>query len=345
MSHLIKPANYKPLLDMKHTELGIKQIKEFFQQNLSTELRLRRVTAPLFVLKGLGINDDLNGVERPVTFPIKDLGDAQAEVVHSLAKWKRLTLAEYSIEPGYGIYTDMNAIRADEELDNLHSLYVDQWDWEAVITREQRTIAYLEDVVRRIYAAILRTEYLTCETYSEIKPFLPETIHFIHSQDLLDMYPDKTPKEREDAICKKYGAVFVEGIGGRLSDGKKHDGRAPDYDDWSTVAENGKAGLNGDILIWYPVLQRSFELSSMGIRVDKEALLRQLKIEGKEEREKLYFHKKLLQGELPLSIGGGIGQSRLCMVMLHKAHIGEIQASIWPEDMRTECEKLGMQLI
>lgn len=345
MSQLIKPSNYKPLLDMKHTELGIKQIKEFFQQNLSTELRLRRVTAPLFVLKGLGINDDLNGVERPVTFPIKDLGDAQAEVVHSLAKWKRLTLAEYSIEPGYGIYTDMNAIRADEELDNLHSLYVDQWDWEAVITREQRTIAYLEDVVRRIYAAILRTEYLTCETYSEIKPFLPETIHFIHSQDLLDMYPDKTPKEREDAICKKYGAVFVEGIGGRLSDGKKHDGRAPDYDDWSTIAENGKAGLNGDILIWYPVLQRSFELSSMGIRVDKEALLRQLKIEGKEEREKLYFHKKLLQGELPLSIGGGIGQSRLCMVMLHKAHIGEIQASIWPEDMRKECEKLGMQLI
>ena len=345
MSNLIKPVCYQQLLDVKQTEQVIKLIKDFFQQNLSTELRLRRVTAPLFVLKGLGINDDLNGVERPVTFPIKDLGEAQAEVVHSLAKWKRLTLAEYQVEPGYGIYTDMNAIRADEELDNLHSLYVDQWDWEAVITREQRTIAFLENIVERIYAAILRTEYLTCETYPQIKPFLPEKIHFIHSEDLLQMYPDKTPKEREDEICKKYGAVFLIGIGGKLSDGKKHDGRAPDYDDWSTVAENGKAGLNGDILIWYPVLNRSFELSSMGIRVDKESLLRQLKIEGKEEREKLYFHQQLLNGNLPLSIGGGIGQSRLCMVMLHKAHIGEIQASIWPEEMRRECEQLGMPLI
>lgn len=345
MSNLIIPEGYKALLDMRQTEQGIKLIKEFFQQNLATELRLRRVTAPLFVLKGLGINDDLNGVERPVTFPIKDLGDAQAEVVHSLAKWKRLTLAEYQIEPGYGIYTDMNAIRADEELDNLHSLYVDQWDWEAVIVKSQRSVAFLEAVVRRIYSAILRTEYLTCETYPQISPFLPEEIHFIHSQDLLDMYPDKTPKEREDAICQKYGAVFVEGIGGRLSDGKKHDGRAPDYDDWSTVAENGKAGLNGDILIWYPVLGRSFELSSMGIRVDKESLLRQLKIEGKEGREKLFFHQQLLQGKLPLSIGGGIGQSRLCMVMLHKAHIGEIQSSIWPDDMREKCKQAGMPLI
>ena len=345
MSKLIKPEGYVALLDMKQTEQGIKLIKEFFQQNLSTELRLRRVTAPLFVLKGLGINDDLNGVERPVTFPIKDLDDAQAEVVHSLAKWKRLTLAEYNIEPGYGVYTDMNAIRADEELDNLHSLYVDQWDWEAVVTKEQRTISFLENVVRRIYAAILRTEYLTCETYPEIKPFLPSEIHFVHSQDLVNMYPDLSPKEREDAICMKYGAVFVEGIGGKLSDGKKHDGRAPDYDDWSTIAENGKAGLNGDILIWYPILQRSFELSSMGIRVDKEALLRQLKLEGKEDREKLYFHKQLLDDKLPLSIGGGIGQSRLCMIMLHKAHIGEIQASIWPENMRSECESLGMPLI
>lgn len=345
MSTLIKPQGYKAILDTKQTEQGIKLIKEFFQQNLSTELRLRRVTAPLFVLQGLGINDDLNGVERPVTFPIKDLGDAKAEVVHSLAKWKRLTLAEYGIEPGYGIYTDMNAIRADEELDNLHSLYVDQWDWEAVITREQRTLAYLKNIVRRIYAAILRTEYLTCETYPTIKPFLPQDIHFIHSEELLQMYPDKTPKEREDAICEKYGAVFVIGIGSKLSDGKKHDGRAPDYDDWSTVAENGLAGLNGDILIWYPVLGRSFELSSMGIRVDKDALLRQLKAEGKENREKLYFHQQLLNDRLPLSIGGGIGQSRLCMVMLHKAHIGEIQASIWPDDMRRECKALGMPLI
>lgn len=330
---------------MRQTEQGIKLIKEFFQQNLSTELRLRRVTAPLFVLKGLGINDDLNGIERPVTFPIKDLNDAEAEVVHSLAKWKRLTLAEYEVEPGYGVYTDMNAIRADEELDNLHSLYVDQWDWEAVITQRQRTLAFLEDVVRRIYAAIRRTEYLTCETYPELKAFLPEEIHFVHSEELLQMYPDMTAKEREDAICKKFGAVFIEGIGGLLSNGEKHDGRAPDYDDWSTKAENGKVGLNGDILIWYPILERSIELSSMGIRVDDVSLVRQLKIEGKEERSKLFFHRQLLQGRLPLSIGGGIGQSRLCMVLLHKAHIGEIQASIWPDDMRQECEELGMNLI
>jgi aspartate--ammonia ligase len=345
MSQLIKPIDYKSLLDMKQTEQGIKLIKEFFQQNISTELRLRRVTAPLFVLQGLGINDDLNGVERAVSFPIKDLGDARAEVVHSLAKWKRLSLAEYKIEPGYGIYTDMNAIRADEELDNLHSLYVDQWDWEAVITKEQRTVAYLKNVVERIYAAIRRTEYLTCETYPQIKPFLPEKITFVHAEELLQMYPDKSPKEREDAICEKYGAVFIIGIGGKLSNGEKHDGRAPDYDDWSTVGENGLAGLNGDILIWYPVLGRSFELSSMGIRVNKEALLLQLKLEGKEEREGLYFHQKLLNDELPLSIGGGIGQSRLCMVLLHKGHIGEIQASIWPDDMRQACKKLGMTLI
>ena len=303
------------------------------------------MTAPLFVLKGLGINDDLNGVERAVTFPVKDLNDAKAEVVHSLAKWKRLTLAEYEIEPGYGIYTDMNAIRADEELDNLHSLYVDQWDWEAVITKEQRTVSYLKHIVERIYAAIRRTEYLACETYQQLRPFLPEKITFVHSEELLAMYPDLTPKEREDRICREYGAVFVIGIGGKLADGKKHDGRAPDYDDWSTMAEDGRVGLNGDILIWYPVLQRSFELSSMGIRVDKEALLRQLQIEGKEDRKELYFHKKLLADELPLSIGGGIGQSRLCMVMLHKAHIGEIQASIWPTEMREECRALGMPLI
>lgn len=345
MGCIIKPIDYKPLLSTMKTEQGIKLIKDFFQQNISTELRLRRVTAPLFVLKGLGINDDLNGVERPVTFPIKDLGDAKAEVVHSLAKWKRLTLAEYKIEPGYGIYTDMNAIRADEELDNLHSLYVDQWDWEAVITAQQRTIPFLKNVVERIYAAIRRTEYLACETYPELKPFLPEKITFIHSQELLNLYPTLTPKEREDEICRKYGAVFIIGIGGKLSDGKKHDGRAPDYDDWSTMGDNGLAGLNGDILIWYPVLNRSFELSSMGIRVDKSALLKQLELEGKEDRLELYFHKKLHNGELPLSIGGGIGQSRLCMVMLHKAHIGEIQASIWPDDMRKECQQLGMPLI
>ena len=345
MSKLIKPKNYKALLDLKQTEQGIKLIKEFFQQNLSTELRLRRVTAPLFVLQGLGINDDLNGVERAVTFPIKDLGDKKAEVVHSLAKWKRLTLADYNIEPGYGIYTDMNAIRADEELDNLHSLYVDQWDWEAVISKENRNIEFLKTVVRRIYSAILRTEFLTCETYPQLKPFLPQDIHFVHAEELVQMYPNLTPKEREDEICKKYGAVFVMGIGGKLSDGKKHDGRAPDYDDWTTPNSDGFLGLNGDILIWYPVLERSFELSSMGIRVDKESLLTQLEIEGKTERKELYFHKRLLEGSLPLSIGGGIGQSRLCMVMLQKAHIGEIQASIWPDEQRKECREAGMNLI
>lgn len=345
MSKLIKPNGYKALLDMRQTEQGIKLIKDFFQQNLSTELRLHRVTAPLFVLQGLGINDDLNGVERPVTFPIKDLNDAHAEVVHSLAKWKRLTLAEYEIEPGYGVYTDMNAIRADEELDNIHSLYVDQWDWEAVITPESRNIAFLKNVVERIYSAILRTEYLVCETYPKIKPFLPKTIHFIHSEELLQMYPNLSAKEREDEICRKYGAVFLMGIGGKLSNGEPHDGRAPDYDDWSSKGENGLDGLNGDILVWYPVLDRSLELSSMGIRVDKEALLRQLEMTGNQQRLGLYFHQQLINDALPQSIGGGIGQSRLCMMLLHKAHIGEIQASIWPDEMRRECQNLGMPLI
>lgn len=345
MSKLIKPVDYKPLLDIQQTEQGIKLIKEFFQMNLSTELRLRRVTAPLFVLKGLGINDDLNGVERPVTFPIKDLGDAKAEVVHSLAKWKRLTLGEYNIEPGYGIYTDMNAIRADEELDNLHSLYVDQWDWEAVMTAGQRNLGFLKDIVRRIYSAIRRTEFLVCERYSEIKPFLPDEIQFIESEELLQMYPDKSAKEREDLIARKYGAVFIIGIGGKLSNGEPHDGRAPDYDDWTTPNGDGYNGLNGDILIWYPTLDRAVELSSMGIRVDKETLLRQLDITGQQCRKELYFHKKLLAGELPLSIGGGIGQSRLCMVLLHKAHLGEIQASIWPDEMLNECARLGMAII
>ena len=341
MSKIMKPIDYESVLDMRQTEQGIKLIKEFFQQNLSTELRLRRVTAPLFVLQGLGINDDLNGV----TFPIKDLGDAKAEVVHSLAKWKRLTLAEYHVEPGYGVYTDMNAIRADEELDNLHSLYVDQWDWEAVITRDQRNLDFLKNIVRRIYAAILRTEFLVCERYCKLNPFLPQEIHFIHSEDLLAMYPDKSVKEREDLIAKKYGAVFIIGIGGKLANGEPHDGRAPDYDDWTTECGDGKKGLNGDILIWYPVLGRAVELSSMGIRVDQESLTRQLEITGKQDRAKLYFHQKLLNGELPLSVGGGIGQSRLCMVLLQKAHLGEIQASIWPDEMRKECHELGMTLI
>ncbi len=345
MSKLIKPEGYQQLLDPIQTEQGIKQIKDFFQANLSTALRLRRVTAPLFVMRGLGINDDLNGIERPVSFPIKDMDDKVAEVVHSLAKWKRMMLAEYNIQPGYGLYTDMNAIRGDEELDNLHSLYVDQWDWEKTIIRENRNVTFLKKTVKSIYAAIRRTEYLVCETYPQIKPFLPEEIHFIHSEELLQRYPTLTPKQREDAICKEYGAVFIIGIGGELSNGKAHDLRAPDYDDWTTDNEEGYKGLNGDIMIWYPILERGFELSSMGIRVDKEALLHQLELTDKEDRKELYFHKRLLADDMPLSIGGGIGQSRLCMVLLHKAHIGEIQASIWPDDMRQECARCGMPLI
>ena len=336
MSYLIKPKNYNPLLDLKQTELGIKQIKEFFQLNLSSELRLRRVTAPLFVLKGMGINDDLNGIERPVSFPIKDLGDAQAEVVHSLAKWKRLTLADYHIEPGYGIYTDMNAIRSDEELGNLHSLYVDQWDWERVITNEDRTVNFLKEIVNRIYAAMIRTEYMVYEMYPQIKPCLPQKLHFIHSEELRQLYPNLEPKCREHAICQKYGAVFIIGIGCQLGDGKKHDGRAPDYDDWE---------LNGDILVYYPVLDIALELSSMGIRVDEDALDRQLTIAGCDDRRELPFQKAILNKELPYTIGGGIGQSRICMFFLRKAHIGEVHASLWPEEVMKEAAAKGVQLL
>lgn len=345
MSYLIKPQNYRPLLNQNETEQGIKVIKEFFQENLSTGLRLRRVTGPLFVLRGLGINDDLSGKERPVTFPIKDLNDAQAEVVHSLAKWKRLTLADHKVQPGYGIYTDMNAIRADEELGNLHSLYVDQWDWERVILPEERNLQYLKCTVRCIYSAMLRTEFLVCERFPQLRPKLPEEVTFIHAEELLQRYPGLGPKERENAITKEYGAVFIIGIGGPLSNGEPHDLRAPDYDDYSTLAENGLPGLNGDLLVWYDVLDRAVEVSSMGIRVDKEALLRQLQHSGKEERLQLYFHRRLTEGSLPLSIGGGIGQSRLCMLYLGKAHIGEIQASIWPSDMRSECAEANIPLI
>ena len=346
MGQLIIPEGYKAALSLQQTEIAIKKIKDFFLSNISTELRLRRVTAPLFVLQGLGMNDDLSGTERPVTFPIKDMAEAKAEVVHSLAKWKRVTLAEYEVNNGYGIITDMNAIRADEELDNLHSLYVDQWDWERVMTAENRTVDFLKRIVERIYGAILRTEYYICETYPQIEPFLPEQITFIHSEELLQRYPHLSAKEREDAICKEYGAVFIIGIGGELSNGEKHDNRAPDYDDYSTIsAETGLAGLNGDLLIWYPILGRAIELSSMGIRVDREALERQLEQSGKQDRKSLYFHRRLLEGTLPLSIGGGIGQSRLCMVLLHKAHVGETQSSIWSEEMRKACREAGMQLI
>ncbi|GHT13229.1 aspartate--ammonia ligase [Bacteroidia bacterium] len=344
MSYLLTPKGYKSPLNKIETERGIQYIKDFFQQNLSSELRLRRTTAPLFVLKGTGINDDLNGVERAVTFPIKDLGDTKAEIVHSLAKWKRLTLADLNIEPGYGIYTDMNAIRSDEDLGNLHSLYVDQWDWELVMQESERNLDFLKEIVRRIYAAIVRTEYMVYERYPEFKPKLPKEIHFIHAEELLRKYPGLTVREREDAFTKEKKAVFIIGIGCPLSNGEKHDGRAPDYDDWTTSA-NGLPGLNGDILIWNDVLGRAFELSSMGIRVNPEVLEKQLKASGTEDRKSLYFHKRLLNNELPQTIGGGIGQSRLCMLLLRKAHIGEIQASIWPQDMRKEAEKHGISLI
>ena len=313
MSYLIKPAGYKALLNLSQTEMGIKKIKDFFQQNLSSELRLRRVTAPLFVLKGMGINDDLNGTERAVTFPIKDLDDAKAEIVHSLAKWKRLTLADYQIEKGYGIYTDMNAIRSDEELGNLHSLYVDQWDWERVMGAEERNVDFLKEIVRRIYAAMVRTEYLVYEMFPEIRPTLPQQIHFIHSEDLLQKYPTFTPKEREDAITKEYGAVFIIGIGCKLSNGEKHDGRAPDYDDWSTIAENGQVGLNGDLLVWDEVLNRSLELSSMGIRVDKEALLRQLEICNAEEKKRTIFPQTLAKQRTASKYRGEVSDKVACV--------------------------------
>lgn len=345
MSYLIKPDNYKPLLNLQQTELGIAKIKDFFQANLSSELRLRRVTAPLFVLRGTGLNDDLTGIERAVNFPIKDMEDAKAEVVHSLAKWKRVTLADYNIENGYGIYTDMNAIRADEELGNLHSLYVDQWDWERVMSEEDRNIDFLKSIVRRIYASLLRTEYLVSESFPQIEPILPREIEFIHAEKLRQLYPNLSPKDREYEITKKYGAVFIIGIGGALGDGTIHDGRAPDYDDWTSDGEDGLPGLNGDILLWNPILDLPVEISSMGIRVDQKAMLKQLELSGETDKLNLYFHKRLMDGDLPLAIGGGIGQSRLCMFFLRKAHIGEIQASIWSDDMRTQCEELGIPLI
>lgn len=343
---LVKPAGYRNLLDnVENTEKAIKLVKDMFQQNLSAQLALLRVTAPMVVLSGTGINDDLNSVERPVSFPIRDMGERRAEVVHSLAKWKRLKLAEMVVAPGRGIYTDMNALRPDEELDNIHSLYVDQWDWEKVITREQRTVSFLKQTVRRIYEAIKVTENRLYVEFPQIVPMLPEEIRFIHAQRLLDLYPDKTPKERENEIVRRYGAVFVMGIGAPLSDGRPHDGRAADYDDWSTPGEDGYPGLNGDILLWNPLLESAFEVSSMGIRVDERSLARQLDLRGERDKESLYFHRKLLAGELPCTIGGGIGQSRLCMFLLRKAHIGEIQSSIWPESMRRECSEAGIELV
>jgi aspartate--ammonia ligase len=336
---LITPAHYKSLLDLNQTERAIKLVKDTFQQQLSAELNLRRVTAPLFVLKGTGINDDLNGTENKVSFAVKDMNDATAEVVNSLAKWKRLALADYCIPHGNGIYTDMNAIRPDEELSNIHSLYVDQWDWERVIAQKDRNLEFLKYIVRKIYEVMKRTEYVVYENYSQVKPILPQDITFLHAEELLMQYPRLAARDREFEAVKKHGAIFVIGIGGMLANGEVHDGRASDYDDWSTPTVDGFRGLNGDIVIWNPVLETAFEISSMGIRVDRDALLKQLEITENMERKDLQFHKRLINNELPLSIGGGLGQSRICMYYLRKAHIGEVQASIWPPELIEQCKK------
>ena len=343
---LYLPEGYRNILgSVENTEKAIKAVKDMFQDNLSAQLALLRVTAPMVVLSGTGLNDDLNGVERPVAFPIKDMNEQRAEVVHSLAKWKRIKLAQMEVQPGRGIYTDMNALRPDEELDNIHSIYVDQWDWEKVITKEQRNLAFLKKTVRRIYEAIKVTENKLYVEFPQIEPMLPEEIFFIHSEQLLLMYPNLTPKERENAIVKKHKAVFIIGIGGELSDGTVHDGRAADYDDWTTRNEDGFDGLNGDLMLWNPVLNSAFEVSSMGIRVDEAALRKQLKIRAEEWKSDLMYHRMLLDGELPYTIGGGIGQSRLCMFLLRKAHIGEIQSSIWPEEMYEVCHEAGIDLV
>ena len=329
------PEHYAPLLNLYDTQKAIGLLKRVFEDTLCGNLRLRRVSAPLFVEAASGLNDDLNGVERPVSFDIPAAG-RDAQVVHSLAKWKRMALYRYDFHTGKGIYADMNAIRRDEELDNLHSIYVDQWDWEKVITKEQRTEEYLEETVVTIYHALKNLGDYVNRLYRDIQIELPNEITFIDSQDLEDRYPDKTPKEREDLITKEYGAVFIKRIGGVLASGEKHDGRAPDYDDWE---------LNGDILVWNDVLDRAFEISSMGIRVDEKALKEQLEKAGCPERENLPFQKEILEKKLPYTIGGGIGQSRICMFFLKKAHIGEVQASIWPDDVWEEASKKGLNIL
>ena len=336
MSKLILPKRYESSLDLMETQRAIKKIKDFFQQELAYGLELRRVSAPLAVDPAKGLNDNLNGTERTVSFTIKDLNEMRAEVPQSLAKWKRAALARYGIGPGHGIYTDMNALRRDEELDNLHSIYVDQWDWEKVIRKEDRTEDYLKETVITIYIAIKNLGDYVNRLYRKVKTKLPNEIYFITSQELEDKYPDLSPKERENAIAKEKRAVFIMKIGGILKSGEKHDGRAPDYDDWE---------LNGDIILWNDILECAFEISSMGIRVDEEAMERQLKIAGAEDRKELEFHKAILNGELPYSIGGGIGQSRLCMYFLRKAHIGEVQAALWPEDMIKKCGENKIYLL
>ena len=336
MSKLIKPKNYAPTIPPMETQRAIKKIKDYFQQELAYGLNLRRVSAPLFVAPETGLNDNLNGVERRVSFSILDMDEKTVEIVQSLAKWKRMALGKYGIKPGHGIYTDMNAIRRDEELDNIHSLYVDQWDWEKVITKEQRTTEYLHETVTTIYNAVKNLGDYVNRLYRDIQTELPNEIYFITSQELEDLYPDKTPKERENLITKAHGAVFIEKIGGTLKSGEKHDGRSPDYDDWE---------LNGDILLWNDVLDIAFEITSMGIRVDSDAMERQLKLAGAEDRKSLSFQSAVINGELPLSIGGGIGQSRLCMFFLRKAHIGEVQVSVWPKEMDEECRKANIFLL
>lgn len=327
------------------TEAAIAFVKTSFEQALKEALDLQKVSAPMIVQKGTGINDDLNGVERPVGFPIKDLAERKAEVVHSLAKWKRTRLKDYAIPAGTGILTDMRALRPDEELGPLHSIYVDQWDWEKHLTPTQRSLKTLKTEVQKIYQAIRTTELKLSQKFPSLSPRLPEDIVFVHTEDLLAAYPDKSPKQREDEVARRYGAVFIIGIGGDLATGEPHDGRAPDYDDWSTPTKEGYKGLNGDIVVWNSVLQRSFELSSMGIRVDAKALAHQLDLLGATDRQSLYFHQRLLSGDLTESIGGGIGQSRLCMFLLQKRHIGEVQVSIWSEDIQATCAAAGIALL
>ena len=333
--NLIIPKNYNPVLDLRDTEIAIKLVKDFFETELARALNLTRVSAPIMVTPQSGLNDNLNGVERPVSFDILETGET-AEIVHSLAKWKRPALKTYGFRPGEGLYTDMNAIRRDEVTDNIHSIFVDQWDWERIITPEERNEATLRDIVKKIYLTLRKTEGFVCAHYPHIKPELPDSIAFVTTQELEDRYPGLTPKQREYEAAREYGAVFLIGVGGALRSGKIHDGRAPDYDDWS---------LNGDILLYDPLLDISLEVSSMGIRVDPEALRRQLAIRGCEERAELPFQKALLNGELPLTIGGGIGQSRMCVYLLRKAHVGEVQASLWPEDVVEACRAANIQLL
>lgn len=333
---LVVPKGYESKMTLIDTEVGIKKIKDYFQGSLAEKLDLVRVSAPLFVRPETGLNDNLNGVERPVAFDVLGIGGKEVQVVQSLAKWKRMALAKYGFDMGKGLYTDMNAIRRDEELDNLHSIYVDQWDWEKIISKEERTTKTLKAIVEKIYKVFQETEEEVISIYPQLKKQLPEEIFFITSQELEDRYSGLTPKEREDAITKEKGAVFVMQIGGDLKSGIKHDGRAPDYDDWD---------LNGDIIFWYPVLGMAFEVSSMGIRVDEETLKKQLKLSDCEDRKEFSFHKDLLDGKLPYTVGGGIGQSRMCMFFLQKAHIGEVQAAIWPKDMIEECERANIMLL